>query len=135
MPLPPLHMVDPGRFDRADVLKRLNGASRALAELKGVAASIPNQNILTPSSTFLPAGTLPWRLMRPSGSRLLPPGADSRPDHSGQGRGFHLLAGPLRCPDNPAAVQPSPEPAMTQAAILEGLSKSKLAVEMTEDQR
>ena len=52
MPLPPLHMVDPGRFDRADVLKRLNGASRALAELKGVAASIPNQNILINTLTL-----------------------------------------------------------------------------------
>ncbi len=34
------------RFDRADVLKRLTAASRGLAELKGVAASMPNQDIL-----------------------------------------------------------------------------------------
>lgn len=45
-PLPPLHQLDPGRFDTPLVLKRLNAASRALAELKGVAASIPNQDIL-----------------------------------------------------------------------------------------
>ena len=52
MPLLPLHAVDPARFERADVLKRLNGASRALAELKGVAASIPNQNILINTLTL-----------------------------------------------------------------------------------
>lgn len=52
MPLPPLHAIDPRRFERADVLKRLNSASRALAELKGVAASIPNQNILINTLTL-----------------------------------------------------------------------------------
>jgi Fic family protein len=46
MSLPPLHRLDPGRFETAPILKRLNAASRALAELKGVAASIPNQDIL-----------------------------------------------------------------------------------------
>src|SRR5689334_25289910 len=44
--IPPLTRVDPGRFDRPDILKRLAAASRQLAELKGVAASIPNQGIL-----------------------------------------------------------------------------------------
>lgn len=34
------------RFDRPDILKQLNAASRKLAELKGVAASMPNQGIL-----------------------------------------------------------------------------------------
>ena len=34
------------RFDRPDILKHLSTASRNLAELKGVVASIPNQNIL-----------------------------------------------------------------------------------------
>ncbi|MFN7136239.1 MAG: hypothetical protein ACK4MU_01775 [Thermomonas sp.] len=43
MSLPPLSALDPARFDRPDILKRLNAASRALAELKGVAASIPNR--------------------------------------------------------------------------------------------
>jgi Fic family protein len=38
--------VESRRFDRPDVLKALAGASRALAELKGVVASIPNQSIL-----------------------------------------------------------------------------------------
>jgi Fic family protein len=52
MPHPPLHAVDPARFERADVMKRLNSASRALAELKGVAASIPNQNILINTLTL-----------------------------------------------------------------------------------
>lgn len=46
MTIPPLHQLDPARFDTAPILKRLNTASRALAELKGVAASIPNQGIL-----------------------------------------------------------------------------------------
>jgi len=38
--------VDPARFDTPSILKRLVGASRELAELKGVVASIPNQQIL-----------------------------------------------------------------------------------------
>ena len=46
MPIPPLHALPPGRFDTPVILKRLNAASRSLAELKGVAASIPNQSIL-----------------------------------------------------------------------------------------
>lgn len=52
MPLSPLSALAPARFERADILKRLNGASRALAELKGVAASIPNQNILINTLTL-----------------------------------------------------------------------------------
>jgi hypothetical protein len=42
----PLHQLDPVRFDTPPILKRLAGASRQLAELKGVAASIPHQGIL-----------------------------------------------------------------------------------------
>lgn len=42
----PLEALDPARFDTPAILKRLAGSSRALAELKGVAASIPNQGIL-----------------------------------------------------------------------------------------
>ena len=42
----PLTALRPDRFDRPDILKRLNSASRQLAELKGVAASMPNQAIL-----------------------------------------------------------------------------------------
>jgi Fic family protein len=42
----PLNELDPARFDRADILKGLAKASRQLAELKGVAASMPNQGIL-----------------------------------------------------------------------------------------
>lgn len=52
MPLSPLSALAPARFERPDILKRLNGASRALAELKGVAASIPNQNILINTLTL-----------------------------------------------------------------------------------
>lgn len=48
----PLQTIDPRRFDRPDILKRLNVASRALAELKGVVASIPNQNILINTLTL-----------------------------------------------------------------------------------
>lgn len=44
--LRPLHELVPARFDTPAILKRLNAASRSLAELKGVAASIPNQAIL-----------------------------------------------------------------------------------------
>lgn len=52
MPLPPLHTLTPERFDTPLILKRLNTASRALAELKGVAASIPNQDILISTLTL-----------------------------------------------------------------------------------
>ena len=38
--------LDAVRFDRPDILKKLALASRRLAELKGVAASMPNQGIL-----------------------------------------------------------------------------------------
>lgn len=41
-----LHTLDPGRFDDVAILKQLAAASRKLAELKGLAASIPNQGIL-----------------------------------------------------------------------------------------
>jgi Fic family protein len=47
--IPPLHAVDPGRFDTPTLLKHLAAASRQLAELKGVASSIPNQGILVNS--------------------------------------------------------------------------------------
>lgn len=42
----PLTSLRPERFDRPDILKQLNAASRKLAELKGVAAAMPNQGIL-----------------------------------------------------------------------------------------
>ena len=48
-PIPPLTSVDPARFETPVVLKRLAAASRQLAELKGVVASIPNQQILVTS--------------------------------------------------------------------------------------
>lgn len=41
-----LKTLSPSRFDTAEILKKLALASRKLAELKGVAASIPNQGIL-----------------------------------------------------------------------------------------
>jgi hypothetical protein len=41
--IPPLTSLAPARFDRPDILKSLNAASRQLAELKGVAASMPNK--------------------------------------------------------------------------------------------
>lgn len=49
MPMPklaPLHSLDATRFDTPAILKKLAAASRSLAELKGVAATIPNQGIL-----------------------------------------------------------------------------------------
>ncbi len=44
--LRPLEQLDPARFDTPAILKKLASASRQLAELKGVASSIPNQGIL-----------------------------------------------------------------------------------------
>jgi Fic family protein len=52
MSIPSLHALPAGRFDTPAILKRLNTASRNLAELKGVAASIPNQNILINTLTL-----------------------------------------------------------------------------------
>ncbi len=42
----PLWQLPAARFETPDILKKLTTASRRLAELKGVAASIPNQGIL-----------------------------------------------------------------------------------------
>ena len=42
----PLEQLDPARFDTQPILRRLVGAHRNLAELKGVASSMPNQAIL-----------------------------------------------------------------------------------------
>lgn len=42
----PLQAIDPKRFEVAAILKKLATASRNLAELKGVAGTIPNQGIL-----------------------------------------------------------------------------------------
>lgn len=42
----PLHQLDVRRFETPVILKRVTAASRNLAELKGVAAAIPNQAIL-----------------------------------------------------------------------------------------
>ena len=42
----PLEQLDPARFDTPAILKKLAASSRKLAELKGIAASIPNQAIL-----------------------------------------------------------------------------------------
>ncbi|MFT4266812.1 MAG: hypothetical protein QM586_06250 [Xenophilus sp.] len=39
--LPPLEHPNPARFDAPAILKKLVGAHRSLAELKGVAASMP----------------------------------------------------------------------------------------------
>ncbi len=41
-----LDQLDPTRFDTPAILKKLASASRKLAELKGIAAAIPNQGIL-----------------------------------------------------------------------------------------
>lgn len=42
----PLQALHPDRFESPSLLRRLSGASRQLAELKGIAASIPHQGIL-----------------------------------------------------------------------------------------
>lgn len=46
MSIPSLESLDPARFETVPLLKRLASTSRHLAELKGVAAAIPNQGIL-----------------------------------------------------------------------------------------
>lgn len=45
-PIQPLPALAASRFETPAILKRLAAASRQLAELKGVAASIPHQGIL-----------------------------------------------------------------------------------------
>jgi Fic family protein len=45
-PIRPLEQLDAGRFDTPAILKKLASSSRKLAELKGIAAAIPNQGIL-----------------------------------------------------------------------------------------
>lgn len=52
MSIPSLHALPPERFETPAIFKRLNAASRNLAELKGVAATIPNQNILISTLTL-----------------------------------------------------------------------------------
>jgi Fic family protein len=42
----PLEQLNPARFETPVILKKLASSSRKLAELKGIAASIPNQGIL-----------------------------------------------------------------------------------------
>lgn len=42
----PLEQLNPARFETPAILKKLASSSRKLAELKGIAASIPNQGIL-----------------------------------------------------------------------------------------
>lgn len=42
----PLQSLDLARFDSLPILKKLNSTSRVLAELKGIASSIPDQGIL-----------------------------------------------------------------------------------------
>jgi Fic family protein len=44
--LAPLESLDPSRFETVSILKKLASSSRKLAELKGIAASIPNQGML-----------------------------------------------------------------------------------------
>ena len=45
-PIIPLEQLDAARFDTPAILRKLASSSRRLAELKGVAGSIPNQGIL-----------------------------------------------------------------------------------------
>jgi Fic family protein len=45
-PIIPLEQLDAKRFETTKILKKLASSSRHLAELKGVASSIPNQGVL-----------------------------------------------------------------------------------------
>lgn len=51
-PLPPLHSIPADRFDQPAILKAVASAGRELAELKGVASSIPNQALLIDTLTL-----------------------------------------------------------------------------------
>ena len=67
--LRPLEQLDAARFDMPAILKKLASSSRRLAELKGIAASIPNQGILINSeglkqALFGPLGGPPRRSCR-----------------------------------------------------------------------
>ena len=42
-PLAPLDSLRPERFETSEILKQVVASGRQLAELKGIAASIPNQ--------------------------------------------------------------------------------------------
>jgi hypothetical protein len=44
--LTPLEQLNPARFESPAILKKLASSRRRLAELKSIAASIPNQGIL-----------------------------------------------------------------------------------------
>ena len=57
--LTPLEQLDLSRFDTLAILKKLASASRQLAELKGVAAAIPNQGILINTLGLHPANVNP----------------------------------------------------------------------------
>lgn len=46
MPLPPLERLDRERFESPHLLRQITAASRQLAELKGIVASIPSQALL-----------------------------------------------------------------------------------------
>ncbi len=46
MPLPSLDLLDARRFETPAILRQLAASSRKLAELKGIAAAIPDQGIL-----------------------------------------------------------------------------------------
>lgn len=52
MPIAPLHTLPPARFETAPIFRALTAASRGLAELKGVAATIPNQGVLLNTLTL-----------------------------------------------------------------------------------
>ena len=62
----PLESLDGARFDTPAILKKLAESSRLLAELKGVAATIPNQGIVI-SRTCKIQPVFPLRIQKRAG--------------------------------------------------------------------
>jgi Fic/DOC family N-terminal len=67
--LMPLEQLNPARFEAPAILKKLASSSRKLAELKGIAASIPNQGILINTLALQEAKVRSGRELRSAGSR------------------------------------------------------------------
>jgi Fic family protein len=55
VPVAPLEALDPARFDRPELHRGVVRAARALAELKGVAASVPNAGVLLGTLSLMEA--------------------------------------------------------------------------------
>ena len=122
-----LDSLDLGRFEHAAILKRLDTASRQLAELKGVAASIPNQailvntlgmqeakdssaieNIVTTHDELFRDAAFPEAIGTPAAKEVLrlPAGAPRRLRAGARHRGAHEQPHPARSRRNSSGTTP-----------------------------